>query len=202
MSNKHIKLELGKFTLFTGLNGTGKTQRMDDILKSLPEDVHTNFVYSPRRHTYNIGHDHVIDALCHPAQSDSIIEKQVTAWLHELFPHISTKDGDEICKLGYGYDSAYYLLWAVLIASPGDYLFINTPELGLHEQAQVRVVNFLVKAAKAGINVVVETQSQVVFYALRVQVRDANLEPEDVMVYFFKPDDIYHMFLNKARFYR
>ncbi len=64
---------------------------------------------------------------------------------------------------------------------------IENPEVHLHPQGQAKVGYFLARAAKAGVQVVLETHSDHVLNGVRRAVHDSVVASEDVRIHFFLP---------------
>jgi predicted ATPase len=131
--------------------------------------------------------------------------RQIEAWLGDLFPGVvldiqrvpnanlatmglrnsAATDFHRPQHVGYGMTYALPILASLLVAEPGDIVAIENPEAHLHPRAQVAISNLFVKAAGAGIQVVVETHSDHVLNSIRVAVHQRTLPNGDVAVQFF-----------------
>lgn len=89
--------------------------------------------------------------------------------------------------VGFGLTQILPIVIAALSAEAGDILLIENPEVHLHPAGQARMGQFLAEAAKAGVQVIVETHSDHVLNGIRRAVKDARLTPEQVALHFFRP---------------
>lgn len=156
--------------------------------------------------------DAVEELLRHPSRRDSNrVDRQVEAWLNDLFPGaalqvqpvtdvqgvptanlitlgIRTSDATDYHRpqhVGFGMTYVLPILIALVSAKPGDLVLLENPEAHLHPRAQVRVAELCVRAAQAGIQVLLETHSDHVLNGVRVAVHRKKLSPQDVGINFF-----------------
>jgi len=87
--------------------------------------------------------------------------------------------------VGYGVSYALPIIVSVLAARPGSLLLIDSPEVHLHPRVQAQVGRLCALAAQAGVQVIVETHSEHVLNAARIQVRHGALAAERVGVLYF-----------------
>ena len=132
-------------------------------------------------------------------------ERQVEAWLQELFPGVTLEARPvqyanlmslgirtnaeygfhRPTHVGFGITYALPVLISLLLARPGDIVLIESPESHLHPRAQSRIGRLFAQAAAAGVQVVVESHSDHVLNGMRVAVHDGELAPENVSILFF-----------------
>lgn len=155
--------------------------------------------------------------LRHPkAISDDLIN-QVEAWMSEVTPgtrfdSIPYSDIDQISlrysfdtgglasrrtyrstNVGFGLSYTLPILVAILSARSGALILLENPEAHLHPKGQVKMAELMVRAARCGIQIIVETHSDHILNGIRVAVHSGILPPEDVYLHFFerrKEDDI------------
>ncbi len=137
---------------------------------------------------------------------------QVSAWLNEISDGIRVQakyileldvakleflyeTGKEVTSefsplnVGFGITYALPIVVAVLKSKPGDLLIIENPESHLHPAAQSVIAQLLARAAKTGVQVIIESHSDHIFNSIRVQIKQDYLKPEDVRVYYFERSD-------------
>lgn len=91
-------------------------------------------------------------------------------------------------NVGFGYAYILPLVVSGLIAKKGEILIIENPEAHLHPKAQSRLAQFLVQVAQTGVQVFVESHSDHILNALRVCVKNKEIDKSDVKVFFFTND--------------
>ena len=88
-------------------------------------------------------------------------------------------------NVGFGLSYTLPVLTA-LLAEPGTLCLIENPEAHLHPRGQTRVAELASRAARAGVQVVVETHSDHFLDGVRIAVRDRLLSPNDVAIHYFE----------------
>ncbi|MDA0695983.1 MAG: DUF3696 domain-containing protein [Proteobacteria bacterium] len=145
------------------------------------------------------------------ATSNQLIEL-VRCWMGEICPeismHTSSLEGTDFVSLRYsfkknnygksnlyratnvGFGISYVLPVVVLLimAQPGETIFIDTPEAHLHPRGQVKLGELISKTASDGVQVVVETHSDHIINGIRKSVILGNLEPNNTAFFYFSID--------------
>lgn len=149
--------------------------------------------------------DDVQEARLHRNERASTFRAQVDAWMGELFPGVSVnadtisktaltrlqfkigKSGDWISpsNVGFGLTYAFPIIVALVAAKDGQLIIIDSPEAHLHPRAQSRFGWILGHFARAGVRILVETHSDHILSGIRLSVKDGQVPPEDVFIYFF-----------------
>ena len=88
---------------------------------------------------------------------------------------------------GFGITQVLPIVVAVLAAKPDDLLLIENPEVHLHPAGQSRLGGFLADAARAGVQVLVESHSDHVLNGIRRAVKQGRIAPDAVAIYYFRP---------------
>lgn len=99
-----------------------------------------------------------------------------------------------IADVGVGVSQVLPILVALLIAEPGQLVYIEQPELHLHPRAQHQLAEFLAEAAKRGVRVVVETHSDLLIRGIQTLVAkhgitdnpNEGISHELVILHWFK----------------
>ncbi len=91
--------------------------------------------------------------------------------------------------MGSGVSFALGVIVACLGAKPDDIVVIENPEIHLHPKAQANLTQFLCFAAKAGIQIILETHSDHVFNGVRKAVVKGEISNTDIAVHFFQLSD-------------
>lgn len=143
-----------------------------------------------------------------PSQASASIEGQVTAWLQETSPgsvldigelrdvdalsarFAYRRRGDVASKpfratnVGFGLSYVLPVLTALIAARRGDLVIIENPEAHLHPRGQTKLGELSARAAKAGVQVIVETHSDHLLDGLRIAVREDVLAPAEVRIHY------------------
>lgn len=101
----------------------------------------------------------------------------------------STKDLVNVSDVGFGVSQTLPVLVALLIAQPGQLVYIEQPEIHLHPRAQSAMAQILADAAKRGVRVVIETHSALLLLAVQTLVAEDYIPSHDVMLHWFKRRD-------------
>ena len=88
-------------------------------------------------------------------------------------------------NVGFGLSYALPVI-AALTMPKGTLCLIENPEAHLHPRGQTKLAELAVRAAKAGVQVFVETHSDHFIDGVRIAVRDGLISPEDTAFHFFE----------------
>jgi predicted ATPase len=94
-----------------------------------------------------------------------------------------------IADVGFGVSQVLPVLVALLVAEPGQMVYLEQPELHLHPKARVALAGILADAAKRGVRVVAETHSALLLLAVQTLVAKGSISPENVILHWFKRGD-------------
>lgn len=105
---------------------------------------------------------------------------------HNPSSNQNPKAGDtvNIADVGFGVSQVLPVLVALLVAEPGQLVYIEQPEIHLHPKAQVTLANLLVRAAKRHVRVVLETHSSILLLAIQALVAEGQLLPIDTRLHW------------------
>ena len=157
---------------------------------------------------------HCIPELLYEGTIDNTLESQVQYWMQHISPRIRidiepagadfklnykfsretqtmTEEMSAI-NVGYGITYALPILIAILSASPGSLIFIENPEAHIHPRAQAELMRLIMKAAKAGIQVIIETHSDHIMNGALVAIAKDTECLKLVKAYYFDRDDTTH----------
>ena len=138
--------------------------------------------------------------------------KQVDAWLDYISPGTNanvesyenlsalalqfrlsdTGEWKSPANVGCGISYVFPIIVSLLSAKSGDCIIIDRPEAHLHPQAQSRIGKMITKFASTGIQAIIETHSDHVLNGIRIAVKNGELKPNDLRLWFFSgctPDD-------------
>lgn len=91
-----------------------------------------------------------------------------------------------IADVGFGVSQVLPVLVALLVAKPGQLVYLEQPEIHLHPRAQEGLAWLLMEAAARGARVVLETHSSLLLLAVQSLVAEEKLLPKDVGLYWFE----------------
>ena len=100
-----------------------------------------------------------------------------------------TRDLVSLADVGFGVSQVLPVIVALLIADPGQLVYVEQPELHLHPRAQVALAQVLADAAQRGVRVVVETHSSLLLLGVQTLVAEGTLPPDQVALHWFKRSD-------------
>lgn len=133
----------------------------------------------------------------------------VNMWLREISPNIVLRlnqilsadtvaaefyfdNGKDIAMrlhrpISIGFGLSYVLPVIVSLLMPKETLcLIENPEAHLHPQGQTKIAELAARAAKSGVQVMVETHSDHFIDGIRIAVREGLLTPDDVAIHYFE----------------
>ena len=105
------------------------------------------------------------------------------------FDHVGDVPSDVRRATNVGFGLSYVLpVVAALLAPAGALCLIENPEAHLHPRGQTRMAELAVRAAAAGVQVIVETHSDHFLDGVRIAVRDGTIPPDDVAIHYFEQE--------------
>ncbi|MBI2807144.1 MAG: DUF3696 domain-containing protein [Planctomycetes bacterium] len=99
------------------------------------------------------------------------------------------KDLVNIADVGFGVSQTLPVVVALLVAEPGQLVFLEQPEIHLHPRAQIAMAQLLANAANRGVKVVVETHSSLLLLGIQSLVAEHKLSPDTVALHWFHRND-------------
>jgi hypothetical protein len=97
------------------------------------------------------------------------------------------KDLVNIADVGFGVSQTLPVLVALLIAEPGQLVYLEQPEIHLHPRAQAALARPLLAAAARGVRVVVETHSSLLLLGIQTLVAE-GADADLVKLHWFTRD--------------
>jgi predicted ATPase len=96
-----------------------------------------------------------------------------------------------VADAGSGISQTLPVLVALLVADPGQAVFLEEPEIHLHPRAQSQMAGILAEAAVRGVRVIAETHSSLLLRSIQTLVATGKLPPELVKFHWFtrKPEN-------------
>src|SRR5262249_45447559 len=95
------------------------------------------------------------------------------------------EDRVNIADVGFGVSQALPVVTALLVARPGQLVYLEQPEIHLHPRAQVAMAQVLANAANRGVQVVAETHSSLLLLGVQSLVAEGKLSPDKVKLHWF-----------------
>ena len=96
------------------------------------------------------------------------------------------KDLVNVADVGFGVTQTLPVVVALLVAEPGQLVYLEQPEIHLHPKAQTAMAQVIANAAKRGVRVVVETHSSLLLLGIQTLVAEGKLSPEIVKLHWFE----------------
>lgn len=101
----------------------------------------------------------------------------------------SKEDMVSLADVGSGVSQTLPVLVALLVAEPGQLVYLEQPEIHLHPRAQATLAEILADAANRGVRVVVETHSDLLLRRIQSLVAEGEIPPKNVKLHWFKRRD-------------
>ncbi|MEB3884090.1 DUF3696 domain-containing protein [Lyngbya sp. CCY1209] len=153
------ELKLGSVTLIVGLPGTRKTTLLEAIASQCQtRALHLNrtpLTFDPDRP--------IIESLVHPDTGAARLGENLALYADDLFPHCHPHPPSS--------SAVQPILVKLLSAQPGELVAIEKPELMQHPRTVATLTRVMVRAAVAGIQIVIETDSDVILDGFRIAVK-------------------------------
>ncbi len=145
-------------------------------------------------------------ALAYPDEDNLSLRYQTELWMRRIIPNVDIdiipiSEADQVrmglknqglstdylrpTNIGFGISYTLPIIVAALMSKPGDILIVENPEAHLHPLGQSEMGKFLVRAAAAGIQIVVESHSDHILNGIRLAVRRGIVSAKDVSIQFF-----------------
>jgi hypothetical protein len=102
--------------------------------------------------------------------------------------HGNSSDLVSIADVGFGVSQVLPVVVALHAAKEGQAVYIEQPEIHLHPRAQVALATVLADAAKRGVQVIIETHSQILLLALQTLVAKGELPTDLINLHWFVRD--------------
>ncbi len=90
-----------------------------------------------------------------------------------------------IADVGFGVSQALPVVVALLAAEPGQFVYLEQPEIHLHPRAQISLAKVLADAAIRGVRVVAETHSALLLSAIQAVVAEGYIDPALTKLHWF-----------------
>ena len=94
-----------------------------------------------------------------------------------------------IADVGFGVSQSLPVLVALLVAAPGQVVYLEQPEIHLHPRAQIAMARILAEAAKRGVIVIAETHSALLLQGIQTLVAKDELSPDVIKLHWVQRDE-------------
>ncbi len=92
-------------------------------------------------------------------------------------------------NVGFGLSYVLPVLLGML-SRDGTLVLIENPEAHLHPRGQTRLAELAVRAARSGVQLLIETHSDHFIDGVRIAVRQGMISPNDILIHYFERKDI------------
>jgi AAA domain, putative AbiEii toxin, Type IV TA system/AAA ATPase domain/Protein of unknown function (DUF3696) len=97
----------------------------------------------------------------------------------------NSTDMVNIADVGFGVSQVLPVIVALLVAEPKQLVYIEQPEIHLHPRAQVALAEIFAEAIDRGVQVIVETHSELFLLSIQTLVAENKIAPDDVKLHWF-----------------
>jgi AAA15 family ATPase/GTPase len=97
----------------------------------------------------------------------------------------NSTDTVNIADVGFGVSQVLPVVVSLLVAQPGQLVYIEQPEIHLHPRAQVALAEIFAEAINRGVQVIVETHSELLLLSIQTLVAENKIAPDDVKLHWF-----------------
>lgn len=99
------------------------------------------------------------------------------------------KDLVSIADVGFGVSQTLPVVVALIVARPGQVVYIEQPEIHLHPRAQLALAQLLAEAVARGVLLVIETHSSMLIRGVQIEIANKRLKHQLVALHWFNRDD-------------
>jgi predicted ATPase len=123
-------------------------------------------------------------------QTQRLNDTQIELRVGRVLGQADPTDTVNIADVGLGVSQILPVIVALLVAQPGQLVYIEQPEIHLHPRAQVALAEIFAEAADRGVRVVVETHSELFLMGIQALVAEDKLDSDAVKLHWFtrQPD--------------
>ncbi|MDJ0733577.1 MAG: AAA family ATPase [Nostocaceae cyanobacterium] len=129
--------------------------------------------------------------LTNKVEARKIDDTQVEIQIGRLPKNFNYQDGNQasdmvsIADVGFGVSQVLPVLVALVVAEPGQLVYLEQPEIHLHPRAQIALAEILTDAANRDVKVVLETHSDKLLLAIQSLVAEEKISPDKVKLHWF-----------------
>ena len=176
-----------------GLRGNAERNYNTTAVGSEFPGTFENYVASIINHWQNRENNRIIQletylkkvGLTNKIDAQKINDVQIELRVGRLPHSTEAEDMVSLADVGFGVSQTLPVLVALLVAEPGQLVYLEQPEIHLHPRAQASLAEILADAANRGVRVVVETHSELLLLAIQSLVAEGKILPELVKLNWF-----------------
>jgi hypothetical protein len=181
-----------------GLRGNPKrTYLSTPVIGPLFPGIFEHYLAGVLRHWSEIENNEARSKLLNHLTSLGLTSSLGIGWVGQTEAEIRVgrtmrSGGDDlvsIADVGFGVSQILPVLVALLVAEPGQLVYIEQPELHLHPRAQVALAQVLADAANRGVRVVAETHSSLLIEGIQTLIAKKELPNDRVIFHWFTRDE-------------
>ncbi|MEV8213957.1 AAA family ATPase [Leifsonia sp. NPDC077715] len=94
-----------------------------------------------------------------------------------------------VADVGFGVSQTLPVVISLLVARPGQIVYLEQPEIHLHPRAQIHLAQALVAAANRGVKVIAETHSSLLIRAVQTHIAEGSIPAKGVSMNWFSRDE-------------
>lgn len=100
----------------------------------------------------------------------------------------SSRNLVSVADVGFGVSQSLPVLIGLIEAEPGQLVYVEQPEIHLHPRAQKGMADLIAARVRDGVQVIVETHSDILLTRLQHAVAIGTLRPDQVIAHWFQRD--------------
>ncbi|WRH65292.1 MAG: AAA family ATPase [Planktothrix sp. GU0601_MAG3] len=120
--------------------------------------------------------------------NDTQVEIRVARLPCNFNPKNKSTEMVSIADVGFGVSQTLPALVALLVAKPGQLVYLEQPEIHLHPRAQAALADILVESANRGVRVVIETHSDLILKRIQSLIAEDKIKPDKIKLHWFTRD--------------
>ncbi|NQS98034.1 MAG: AAA family ATPase [candidate division Zixibacteria bacterium] len=121
-------------------------------------------------------------------ESSYLSDTQIELLVGRLPTQKQSIDNDlvNIADVGFGVSQVLPVVLAMLVAEPGQLVFIEQPEIHLHPRARVILAELIAETAKRGVILIIETHCSIILKSIQTLVAKGELPEKLVKLHWFQ----------------
>ena len=157
----------------------------DKSLKKNPKEKGTDLIYQVKRWLEDISPDINI-------QVENLESSYKINYSFSRGEHRTPTKKFKATNIGFGISYTLPIIIAALHARKGSIVIVENPESHIHPEGQSKLMELICRAAKSGVQFIIETHSDHIINGLLVATKQNHVKPMDSRVYYFDRDIATH----------